>query len=91
MNLNPLDFKSTSDTEVLLELISKKGLINTLKVVNGNFAFAIWDNIKKKVFLVRDRVGVKPLYYKLDSEKLIFSSEQNSINVFFFGYVGDPS
>ena len=45
----------------------------------GMFAFAIWDSIKKKVFLVRDRVGVKPLYYKIDSEKLIFSSEIKAI------------
>jgi asparagine synthase (glutamine-hydrolysing) len=43
------------------------------------FAFAIWDNLKKKLFLIRDRVGVKPLYYKFDSEKLIFSSEIKAI------------
>ena len=67
-----------SDTEVLLLSYVEWGL----KCVNkfrGMFAFAIWDNIKKKVFLVRDRVGIKPLYYKFDSEKLIFSSEIKAI------------
>ena len=67
-----------SDTEVLLFSYIEWGL-KCVDKFRGMFAFAIWDNIKKKVFLVRDRVGVKPLYYKLDSEKLIFSSEIKAI------------
>ena len=69
-----------SDTEVLLLSYVEWGL----KCVNkfrGMFAFAIWDNIKKKVFLVRDRVGIKPLYYKFDSEKLIFLNQIYNIKV----------
>ncbi len=67
-----------SDTEVLLLSYIEWGL-KCVDKFRGMFAFAIWDNIKKKVFLVRDRVGIKPLYYKLDSEKLIFSSEIKAI------------
>ena len=67
-----------SDTEVLLLSYIEWGL-KCVDKFRGMFAFAIWDNVKKKVFLVRDRVGVKPLYYKLDSEKLIFSSEIKAI------------
>jgi asparagine synthase (glutamine-hydrolysing) len=67
-----------SDTEVLLLSYIEWGL-KCVDKFRGMFAFAIWDNIKKKVFLVRDRVGVKPLYYKVDSEKLIFSSEIKAI------------
>ncbi len=67
-----------SDTEVLLLSYIEWGL-KCVEKFRGMFAFAIWDNIKKKVFLVRDRVGIKPLYYKIDSEKLIFSSEIKAI------------
>ena len=67
-----------SDTEVLLLSYIEWGL-KCVDKFRGMFAFAIWDNVKKKVYLVRDRVGVKPLYYKLDSEKLIFSSEIKAI------------
>ncbi len=67
-----------SDTEVLLLSYIEWGL-KCVEKFRGMFAFAIWDSIKKKVFLVRDRVGVKPLYYKIDSEKLIFSSEIKAI------------
>ena len=67
-----------SDTEVLLLSYIEWGL-KCVDKFRGMFAFAIWDNIKKKVFLVRDRIGVKPLYYKFDSEKLIFSSEIKAI------------
>ena len=67
-----------SDTEILLLSYIEWGL-KCMDKFRGMFAFAIWDNLKKKVFLIRDRVGVKPLYYKFDSEKLIFSSEIKAI------------
>ena len=67
-----------SDTEILLLSYIEWGL-KCVDKFRGMFAFAIWDNLKKKVFLIRDRVGVKPLYYKFDSEKLIFSSEIKAI------------
>ena len=60
----PLSFwNSSSDTEVLLELISALGLLNTLPLLDGMFAFALWDHHESTLCLVRDRVGEKPLYY----------------------------
>lgn len=67
-------FKTNSDSEVILAAYSQWGK-NCVTRFNGMFAFAIWDNLKKELFLVRDRMGIKPLYYFMDDEKLIFSSE----------------
>lgn len=76
---NREQLKGSSDTEVFLSLISERGLKETLKLSNGMFAFALWDNHKDKLYLVRDRVGEKPLYYKREKRAIIFSSEINSI------------
>ncbi|NQV54027.1 MAG: asparagine synthase (glutamine-hydrolyzing) [Flavobacteriales bacterium] len=67
-------FKSSSDTEVLLRLYLKFG-ISAVKYLNGDFAFSILDKRTNKVYLVRDRVGVKPLYYSLNNGELVFASE----------------
>lgn len=72
------DFKTNSDTEVLLNAFIKFGP-NFLEKLKGMFAFAIWDNIKKELFVARDRFGVKPLYYAIANNNLIFASEINSI------------
>lgn len=72
-------FKGHSDTEVLLEYISLFGVENTLKVVNGMFAIALWDNFNKELFLIRDRLGKKPLYFGWINNCFIFSSELKSI------------
>jgi asparagine synthase (glutamine-hydrolysing) len=71
-------FSSSSDTEVLLAAYSRWGS-SCLNKLNGIFAFAIWDNRLKKLFLARDHVGVKPLYYYLKNDQLIFSSEIKAI------------
>lgn len=71
-------FKTKSDTEVILAAYKKWGT-ECVKKFNGIFAFGIWDNIKKELFLARDYVGVKPLYYFWDGKKLIFSSEIKAI------------
>lgn len=71
-------FRSRSDTEVLLELFAREGPA-CLKRLNGIFAFAIWDKFEKKLFLARDPMGVKPLYYYFDSRRFIFSSEAKAI------------
>ena len=71
-------FKSSSDTEVLLYLYYEFG-INCLDKINGTFAFAIFDKRSDEFFLVRDRVGIKPLFYNLDEDGFIFSSEIKSI------------
>lgn len=70
--------KSGSDTEVLLKLYELYGL-EILPRLNGMFAFAIWDKEEKKLVLVRDRMGVKPLYYSLYQNTLYFASEQKAL------------
>ncbi|MDP3729379.1 MAG: asparagine synthase (glutamine-hydrolyzing) [bacterium] len=71
-------FRSHSDTEVLLHAFAEYGDA-CVKKLNGIFAFAIWDKVKKELFLARDHVGVKPLYYYHDGAKFIFSSEVKAI------------
>ena len=71
-------FKSKSDTEVILHSYQEWG-INCLERFNGMFAFAIWDEKKQELFLARDRLGEKPLYYYCDQEKFIFASEIKAI------------
>jgi asparagine synthase (glutamine-hydrolysing) len=71
-------FKTESDTEVLLALISRKG-IDCLNELNGMFAFAVYDSLKRTVLLVRDRMGVKPLYYMYTPQTLAFASEIRAI------------
>ncbi|MBJ6126170.1 asparagine synthase (glutamine-hydrolyzing) [Microvirga splendida] len=70
-------FKTRSDTEVLLKMYLWKG-VEMLNSLNGIFAFAIWDNRSKTLFVARDGVGVKPLYYTTTSRGLLFSSEMKS-------------
>ena len=67
-------FKTKTDTEVILHLFEELGE-KCLEELRGMFAFAIWDNKKKTLFLARDRVGIKPLYYTLTKGALIFASE----------------
>ena len=69
---------NNSDTEVLL-FAYKEWKTDCLNYLRGMFAFAIWDNDENKLWLVRDRVGVKPVYYKKNSERLIFASEIKAI------------
>ncbi len=71
-------FKSNTDTEVIIYLYKKYGA-ECLKLLRGMFAFAIWDNEKKELFLARDRIGKKPLKYYLSNNVLIFSSELKAI------------
>ncbi len=67
-------FKSDSDTEVALKAYEKWG-IESVRKMNGMFAFAIWDKKQEKLFLFRDRVGVKPLYYYFKDGLFLFASE----------------
>lgn len=71
-------FLTTSDTEVILHLYEEKGA-ECLREMNGQFAFAIWDERKQICFLARDRVGIRPLYYTENGAELLFASEIKSI------------
>ncbi|MBG6187715.1 asparagine synthase (glutamine-hydrolyzing) [Flavobacterium sp. CAN_S2] len=75
---NGFDIKTTSDTEVLMKLFQLHGL-KMLNRLNGMFAFAVWDKLEKKLTLVRDRMGVKPLYYSFHNETFYFASEQKAL------------
>ena len=72
------DIKTHSDTEVLMKLFQMEGL-KMLSRLNGMFAFAIWDSFEKKLTVVRDRMGVKPLYYSFYNETFYFASEQKAL------------
>ncbi|AJQ57881.1 asparagine synthase (glutamine-hydrolyzing) [Bacillus thuringiensis] len=71
-------FKGHSDTEVLLAsyIEWKEECVDHL---NGIYAFTVWDEQKEQVFIARDRLGVKPLFYKYDSGRLLFGSELKAI------------
>lgn len=71
-------FKTQSDTEVVLAAFLKWGE-NALRIFNGIFAFAIWNKTKKELFIARDRLGVKPLYYLTSNDVFVFSSSLKSI------------
>ena len=69
-------FTSVSDTEVLLECLSRYGVEETLARIEGMFAFGLWDKLGKTLVLVRDRHGIKPLYYTIGSGgQICFASE----------------
>ncbi len=67
-------FETTSDTEVILRLYERYGL-EAFGLLNGMFAIAIFDGRSDRLLLVRDRLGVKPLYYSFDGKRLLFASE----------------
>ena len=71
-------FRSHTDTEVLLQLYIAEGPA-MLHRCNGMFAFAIWDNHERTLFLARDRMGVKPLYYAERDGALYFASEEKAL------------
>lgn len=73
-------FKSTSDSEVLVHGYEHWGIDVLLDKISGMFAFAIWDEKLGKLFLARDRFGIKPLYYYHNSSHFIFSSELKAIH-----------
>ena len=71
-------FHSSSDTEVLLQLYIHEGKA-CLHKLNGFFAFAIYDKEDGSLFIARDRMGIKPLYYLQDQDRVLFASEMKSI------------
>lgn len=73
------EFRTTSDTEVILAYVEQYGIERFLLNSNGMFSIALYDDLKKELVLARDRMGIKPLYYYLDNDILIFSSEIKGI------------
>ncbi len=67
-------FRSDSDTEVVIHLYEEEGL-EAVKRFNGMFAFGLWDKKRERLWLCRDRVGIKPLVYSWDGARLLFASE----------------
>tara|TARA_A100001011_G_scaffold400716_1_gene517910 strand:+ start:271 stop:2145 length:1875 start_codon:yes stop_codon:yes gene_type:complete len=103
--LADVSFKTNSDGEVILHGYRKYGL-NFFNKLNGIFAIAIWDDLKKNLILTRDPSGIKPLYYLKKEDKIFFSSEiktfiKNNISkkvnkegllqLFTSGYIHHPS
>lgn len=68
------EFITPSDTEVLLHQIEQNGP-DGLAELNGQYAFAVWNSRKKELLLVRDRVGILPLFYTIQNDRLLFASE----------------
>ena len=71
-------FTGHSDTEVVLHAYAEWG-VESLDRMNGIFAFAVWEERRKRIFLARDRIGVKPLFYLLHRDGLLFASEIKTI------------
>ena len=100
-------FNSNCDTEVLIESISYWGIRKTLKKICGMFSFAVFDKKKKKIYLARDRIGIKPLYWSYQNHIFFFGSQPkcfmankfwkkeinlDSLSLYFqFGYITPPN
>ena len=71
-------FRTASDTEVILHLYEEHGT-GLLEHLRGMFAFALWDRRERRLLLVRDRIGIKPLYYLTEPGRLAFASELRAL------------
>jgi asparagine synthase (glutamine-hydrolysing) len=71
-------FRTDSDSEVILHLYEEHG-DEFVQRLDGMFAFALWDARRRRLLIGRDHVGIKPLYYRNDGERLLFASEAKSI------------
>lgn len=78
-------FRSETDTEVLLHGFHRWGIDELTRRIAGMFAFAVWDDRSRELFLVRDRLGVKPLLYSQSGDLLAFASTARSLRTAGFG------
>lgn len=72
-------FRGTSDTEVILESVARRGIEKTLADINGMFAIALWDRQTRTLHLIRDRLGIKPIYFSADERGIAFASELKAL------------
>jgi asparagine synthase (glutamine-hydrolysing) len=77
-------FRSSGDTEIIPAAVHAWGVAGAAQRFNGIFAFALWDNAERKLYLVRDHLGVKPLYYGVHGGTLLFGSTPKAL----FGHPG---
>ena len=71
-------FRTSADTETIVHLYEEYGLA-CLEYLRGMFAFALWDSRQRKLLLARDRLGIKPLFYRLEPGRLVFASELRAL------------
>jgi asparagine synthase (glutamine-hydrolysing) len=74
-------YRTKSDTETIVHLYEEYGR-DCVNYLRGMFAFAIWDRRRRQLFIARDRLGIKPLYYRFDGQTLLFGSEIKTILAF---------
>ncbi|MGB7258619.1 MAG: asparagine synthase (glutamine-hydrolyzing) [Pseudolabrys sp.] len=77
--LKDVSFRGTSDTEIILESIARRGLERTLDEMNGMFAIALWDCATQTLHLIRDRLGIKPLFFAAAEHGVWFASELKAL------------
>lgn len=73
------DLRSTSDAEVLVHLLELVSIDEFASLLNGMFAVVVWDSLKKRLYLIRDFAGIKPLYYGIHPDGIIFASQFDQV------------
>ena len=77
---DPRTLNGHSDTEILCETIARFGVVHAARSAVGMYAFAVWDSHDRKLHLVRDRIGIKPLFFAFDGHTVAFASESRVLS-----------